>query len=299
MLYRVRQKMKRSRFESLTKGILQTPPLKVVEAPWSIVSMVSNHDVQMYLLSMKSVYARLRRGKLIVIVDRDMPQQLRDTLSGHFPGIQFAILEDIDTGVCQRGGTWERVLYLLDHAKDEYAVQVDCDTLAFGGDLKEALDCIEQNRAFTLNNGERRIEPMAESARIAQTIDTKHICVSSERLFDRYPGGDQLKYVQASSGFAGFAKGGFARARLEEFHQIMDGLIPGRWTEWGTEQVASNFAVANSPNAAVLPFPKYANFEPHVDRAKVEFFHFIGTYRFDDDYFAKMGQKVISELNAA
>jgi hypothetical protein len=118
MFTRIRKKLNRDRFYRLTRGILDTPPMPVKDANWSIVSMVSNDDVQMYLLAMKSFYARMERGKLIVIVDRDMPNELRGVLQRHFPGIRFVILEDIDTGICQRGGTWERLVYLLDHAEN-------------------------------------------------------------------------------------------------------------------------------------------------------------------------------------
>src|SRR6185437_13221905 len=115
MLYKWRARRAKERFNRLIAPILETPPMPVVDAPWSIISMVSNSDARMYILAMKSLYARLKRGKIIAIVDRDMPQQVRQTLEHHLPGIRFTILEDIDTGPCQRGGTWERILYVLEH----------------------------------------------------------------------------------------------------------------------------------------------------------------------------------------
>src|SRR5689334_9828782 len=142
MFYRLRSKYKKARFYRLTAEVLQTPPMPVVDAPWSIISMVSKSDVQMYLLSLKSFYTYIGRGKIVAIIDRDLPQESRDLLIRHFPGIRFVILEDIDTGICQRGGTWERVLHLVDHSRDEYAIQIDCDTLAFGHDIDEVLNCV-------------------------------------------------------------------------------------------------------------------------------------------------------------
>ena len=94
----------------------------IKDAPWTIVSMVSNHDIQKYLLAMKSFYARIGRGKITAIIDRDMPRKSRAVLQHHFPGIALSILEDIDVGTCQRGGTWERLLYILDHAEGEYTI---------------------------------------------------------------------------------------------------------------------------------------------------------------------------------
>jgi hypothetical protein len=106
--------------------------------------------------------------------------------------------------------------------------------------------------------------------------------------------------VRGSSGLAGFAVGGFAPVRIEEFHETLRGLLGEElWRKWGTEQCASNFAVANSPDPVVLPFPKYANFGPTLETAQSSFVHFIGTYRFLGDRFATQGREVIRELQAA
>src|SRR3974390_3102678 len=102
----------------MTRAIFDTQPMPVIDAPWSIISMVSNADVQMYLLSLKSFYPKIGRGKIVAIIDRDMPRESRMVLERHFPGIRFVILEDIDVGICQRGGTWERIVHLLDHSRD-------------------------------------------------------------------------------------------------------------------------------------------------------------------------------------
>jgi hypothetical protein len=65
--------------------------------------MVENADVPMYLLSLKSFYPKLGTGKVAAIIDRDIPQSLRDTLTQHVPGLEIVILDDIVTGECQRG----------------------------------------------------------------------------------------------------------------------------------------------------------------------------------------------------
>lgn len=296
MFYRWRTKRKRDRFYKLTHGIMDTPPMPVAEAPWSIISMVSNHDVQMYLLSLKSFYANIGRGKIVAIIDRDMPAELREVLLRHFPGIELVILEDIDAGSCQRGGTWERLVYVLDRAGEEYAIQIDCDTLTFGMDIGEVLNCVKNNTAFTLSGAKRTIVTMPEAAAMARSAHGNYIGVVSERLFDRYPGAETLRYVRASSGFAGFARGAFSRWRIDDFHREMSGLVGPRWTEWGTEQCGSNFAIANSPNAVVLPYPKYANYGPETVRGQCAFLHFIGTYRYLGDYFAELGVEAINTL---
>jgi hypothetical protein len=118
------------------------------------------------------------------------------------------------------------------------------------------------------------IQLMTEAAANAQATENDHIVIATERAFDRHPGRERLKYVRGSSGFAGFAKGGFSRARIEEFHANMTELMGERWREWGSEQCGSNFAVANSPGAVVLPYPQYTSFYPGVDVLKGKFFSF-------------------------
>ena len=115
-------------------------------------------------------------------------------------------------------------------------------------------------------------------------------------MFARYPDAG-LHYVRGSSGFAGFSRGGFTRAAITRFHQKMEELVGvKRWREWGTEQCGSNFAIANSPGAFVLPYPEYASFTPHVARQEAKFFHFIGANRFRDNYYAARGQELIGKL---
>ena len=299
MLYKWRRKLKTWNFDRQIAAILNTPPLCVIESDWSIVSMVKNRDVPMYLLCIKAFYAHLGAGHIIGIIDRDMPQALRDTLRRHVEGIELIILEDIDTGSCQRGGTWERLVFLLGRSEHRYMIQMDADILAVGPDLREMKDCITRNVAFTMADGQQFCS-MRDAALLAQAApDSQYIGTAIEQCFDRYPDGDHLRYIGGSSGLAGFARGGFSRAQIEEFHRIMQSLLPTRWREWGSEQGASNFAVANSPGAVALPYPEYGSFAPGFDCERCKCFHFIGAHRFEEGYFAKRGRTVIRQvLNA-
>jgi hypothetical protein len=106
-----------------------------------------------------------------------------------------------------------------------------------------------------------------------------------------------LRYVRGSSGFAGFCRGGVTREDLTNFHKELSVLVgEKRFREWGTEQCASNFAVANSPNALVLPYPEYASFGRPIPLNQVKLFHFIGATRFNDGYYVARGQEMIEKL---
>ncbi len=259
--------------------------------------MVSSREIPMYLLAMKSFYTRLGGGKIIAIIDRDMPQASRMMLSNHFRGIQFLILEDIEVGKIQRGGTWERLLTLVRQCEKEYVIQIDADILTVGN-IDEIIDCIKQNRSFTMN-GQTGFPIWSVEQAIAEGAksDSSHCSIAFERALAHYPDKVGNSYVRGSSGLVGLAKGCFTPAALEQFHVTMADIMGQRWLEWGTEQVGSNWVVANSPNhPLVLPYPKYANFFPALPRHKSNALHFIGTYRYDEGHFAKLAQKEIRRL---
>jgi FkbM family methyltransferase len=299
MLYRVRRKINSLRFDRAIAGITKTEPLILRDAPWCIVSMVANHDVPMYLTAIKSFYPKLGKGKVAAIVDRDMPRSLRNILSEHLVGIEFVTLEDIATDPCQRGGIWERLLYCLDRSTREFTIQLDSDTLAVGQDLSEVLDCVNANSAFTMSDGFTRLT-LAETAELARATPSNYIGIVAEAAFSRYPQAGDLHYVRGSSGFAGFARGGYTRSAIAIFHQEMEKLVGTvRWREWGTEQCGSNFAIANSPNPVILPYPEYASFNNKpMPRSDVKLFHFIGSNRFREGYFARRGQELIAALKS-
>jgi hypothetical protein len=274
--------------------------MPVAEAPWNIVSLFHKCDaytVQMYLIAIKSFYARIKRGRITLIVERDFSANVRRLMEHHLPGIEFAVFEDIDMGGCQSGGCWERLMFMLERSRDEYAIQLDSDTLTFGADINEVVHCAENNIPFTLSSLGNPIQPMLDVVESARALKTDYVGIAAERVFDRYPGVEHLKYVRASAGFTGFARGGFSRSAIETFHREGENLLGPRWREWGTEQCASSFAIANSTGSIILPYPKYANFGPETAHGTGSFLHFLGTYRYMDGYFASLAKGVIAELN--
>lgn len=207
------------------------------------------------------------------------------------------ILEDIPVGRCQRGGCWERLLSCLDWSERYYVVQMDADTLAMG-EIPEVHEAIAANRAFTLAEG-IPLQSFDEAVAWvkANVPSPTHIIDASQLAFAQHPERARLKYIRGSAGFAGFARGAVTRALAEEFHVQMEALLGRtRWREWGSEQVASNFVVANSPNPVVLPHPAYATVGPWTDLAQVRFGHFIGSHRFAGQRFAHAGAALIREM---
>ena len=88
------------------------------------------------------------------------------------------------------------------------------------------------------------------------------------------------KYVHASSGFAGFARNSVRLSDLALFSDWMYERFGKQWEEWGSEQISSNYLLANAKGAVVLPFARYACYEPPMSVGDRPFLHFIGSYRF-------------------
>lgn len=301
MLYKVRKYLTHSSFDRQTSRILETPPLKRVDAPLTIVSMVEQRDVQMYILSVKALYRRLGRGRIVAIIDADLPQKSRDLISEHLGDVEFQILEELPVYGCQRGGTWERVIFCVDRSETDYVIQIDADTLAFGP-IEEVLQCVEENRAFTLAEN-MPIQPLANWVEKGVERNSDHIVNTFELKAREFPEVDKWKYVRGSSGFAGFSKGGVTHKLLETFHAGGLKVHGERWKEWGTEQIASNFTVANSPNSIPLPYPKYATFEPEYATFQkdgitddMSLLHFIGAFRFDLGVFPMLANREIDRM---
>jgi hypothetical protein len=256
--------------------------------------MVAGYDVKMYLLAMKSLYRRLGRGKIVAIVAEDVSRSSRELIYQHLGPVKFVDIKSIDTGNCQRGGTWERLVYILDHTAQEYYIQMDCDILCVGA-IPEVLDCIEQNRAFTLADGIPK-KPLTDWVDDAIARQSDNVVFEFEKRAPDYPRAADLHYIRGSSGFAGFAKGVLSREFLEDFHCKSKALLGPRWREWGTEQIGSNFCVANSPGSVGLPKPKYLTWEHSKIPEDISLLHFLGYCRFDRGVYVRWANREIDAL---
>jgi hypothetical protein len=301
MLYRLRTKAKRWIFDWRIRGILKTKPISFVPAPWTILSMISHADVLMYLLAIKSFYSRLGRGKILIIDDGSLTAEDMRQLSIHLASPEIISRDTITIGRFPRHLMWERLACALDLSEKEYVIQLDADTVTIGP-VDQVRGCVLENRAFTLGtwwHGQEHLSARqaADYARSSPAQD--HIQIRAEMALAELPGADALKYIRGSAGLAGLAKGGFSRSAAEDFWTQMLAKFGPRFLEWGTDQIAFNFIVANSPNSYILPYPAYACFGPETEvNEGTAFLHFIGTYRFMRGEFARHGRKFIGTASS-
>ncbi|MFC7542848.1 hypothetical protein ACFQU2_29940 [Siccirubricoccus deserti] len=172
------------------------------------------------------------------------------------------------------------------------------------------VDAIVANRSFTLLgellDGKRGVlslpDFMATYNPRGSRVDPAgpaHVQSSIEGNWDQYPDPGAHRYVRGCSGFAGFALGGFKRAEAEAFSRNAEAIVGhDKWRSWGSEQVASNFLIANSRDALLLPYDRYSNYWNEAPGADMRFLHFIGTHRYSTGEYRTRTRQVIAALQS-
>jgi hypothetical protein len=287
------------RFDRTAAGVFNTAPLAVRGDSPLFLSQLCHRDVAPYLLAIKSLHRAVGQGRVIIINDGSLTRDDISILQSHIPGLEIVDIATIDTGSCPRGGTWERLVKIIELSHEHYVIQADADTLV-SGPIPEVVECWRSNQSFLLGTDcGQEIAPAATSARMARgwvdNFGWNTIGVLAEALIDGLPETAPSNYVHASSGFGGFAKGGFRLHDLEFFSNWMRGKLGSGWDRLGTEQIASNYMLANAPGAVVLPFERYACFEPHIAPGNRPFLHFIGTFRYGDGLYRQRARQFLRQ----
>lgn len=298
----IADRISRARFHKSARGILDTPPIVPRDDGVILFSMMGTRVLLAYLVAIKSVHASLKRGRVVILDDGTLTERDREVLAHHCGNPRIITIADVDTGPCPRGGTWERLLTILDLRRDNYVIQVDSDVVARGA-MPEVAQAIADGRCFTLRGEEdSELLDVAAIARQQQVYETTHVQGLIEQQMDRIdiPGHDNLRYVRGCSGFAGFAPSTDGRALAEAFSAEAQCLLGrAKWAEWGSEQVTSNFVIANTPDPLLLPYDRYMNFWDEGVPEDVRLVHFIGTYRYDRGTYARAARDTIARLRDA
>lgn len=280
----------------LCEGVRRTPPLEIGSGRLVIASLVSRRDFLMYLVAIKSFYARIGEGAICVINDGTLDSGLKRQLRDHIPKVTLLHIGDAPRLKVPKGGCWERLAWIAELSKNDYVIQLDSDTLT-RRPLPEVCDSWRQETPFILA-GDRsgaRVLPRAEISRNAALLPGNHVQTVLERCLDSVHGLDPL-YVRGSGGFFGVPRGALSFDRIEQWSAIMAGQLGRRWSEWGTEQASVNYLLANMGGLRVLEPPKYTNRWRDAPGEESAFIHFIGTNRFDGQFYALESRKMIREL---
>lgn len=299
------RKFREMRHLAAARAILATPPVAPGEDGVILFSMIGRRVLLPYLVAAKSLRCRLGMGRFVILDDGTLTGADKAAIARHLGGPVIIHIDDVDTGDCPRGGTWERLLTLLDLRRDSYVIQFDSDTVTLGP-VPEIASAIAAGRSFTLR-GEADSEflPLPEiSANTPpgahRDNPQTHVQGAIESVIDEVaiPGrAAVLRYVRGCSGFAGFAPGDEGRALAEQFSREAERLLGAqRWSEWGSEQVTSNFVISNEHDPLLLPYERYLNFWNEPVSPDAAFVHFIGTYRYHRDAYLAATRAAIAAL---
>ena len=282
----------------LCAGISRTPPLALKPGGAVILSMVTARDLVMYLGAVKSFYAQFGAGRVVVINDGSLGSDHLRQLQDNIRGVEILHIADAPRRSVPRGGCWERLLWMAELAKDAYVIQLDADTLT-RGPIPEVCEAAARGLPFILS-GDRegaRIQSREEISRLSRLSASRHVQIVLEQLLAEI---EPLQpfYVRGSAGFFGLPRGVLSLDAIEQWSQTMERALGPRWSEWGTEQATVNYLIANLDGTQILQPPRYTNrWRERPDEASA-FIHFIGTNRFDGQYYARETRKAIRALKA-
>lgn len=299
MFYTLRNKLNFAWFNFNTKSILKTASIKFDSRSSVVcVTQICHRDVFAYLLAIKSFIRFISLKKIYALDDCSLTAHDKSVIHKHINHVEIIPITEVENRRCPVGGCWERILFISDCVKDNYVVQLDSDTLTVDN-IPEVIEAVNENRSFTLGTWtNQEIEPMETTWQYVASSDSSHVQIIAEKSFHKLPNFNQLKYVRGNAAFSGFSSGSVLRPKVEDFSQQMAKNIGAIWSNWGSEQVASNYIISNSLQAMVLPYPKYTGFSPEIDAQGSSLLHFIGAHRFKKGVYVKMAKDILEKLKA-
>ena len=298
---RIVRRLRELQLMHAARGILSTAPIAAQDDGVVLLSMIGTRVLLPYLLAVKSLHARLGRGRIVILDDGTLTPRDKAVLAHHCDRPPIIPIALVDTGPCQRGGTWERLLTILDLRRGAYVIQLDSDVVVLGR-VDEVAEAVAAGRSFTLRGGpDSELLAPAEVAAFARAhMDggAPHMQWVIEAAMEnvRIAPRDRVRYVRGCSGFAGFAPSGEGRLLAEAFSAEAERLIGLRWREWGSEQVTSNFVIANEADPLILPYDRYLNYWQQDIPADAAIVHFLGTNRYHAGRYADAARQVIASL---
>jgi len=291
-------KLNKKLFDYNSKFILDTKPIEYrYDKNVIVLSMVHHAALEMYLVAIKSFLYYFCKASVHVLDDGSLTEEDKSKINHHIPNVVITHINDVDTTGFPKGGCWERLLHICELTQDAYVIQLDSDTLT-RAPLFEVYDAIEHQRGFTITDFKwKKAVDVGYLANIVENWSKKwsriHVQPQSEAIFEQLPFFEKnRKYIRGCSGFAGFPKNQISRDSLKAFsQQVSEAIGDQKWSEWGSEQVASNVMISQMQDALTLHWPLYINYSRSFDKfskLNASFIHFIGSDRFYDRFYGKM-----------
>jgi hypothetical protein len=306
MIDRLIRKAREAAHLAQCKAVFATPPITPHQDGVVVFSMIGTRVVAPYLVAAKSFLRALGRGRIVLLDDGSLTSADKAVLAAHLGHPEIRSIHDVDTGDAPRGGCWERLMTLIDLSARDYVIQLDSDTVTLGA-VDEVRAAIDAGSSFTIlggTDGEAQglktltdfrsdVYPEGPDALPAAA----HVQTQIEARMDRLPDANTRRYIRACAAFTGFAPGSVTRADAQAFSRAADATVGADvWKQWGSEQVASNYLVANTPDPVLLPYARYFHFWNDGDRSDPGLVHFPGTHRYTGNTYARATAAALTSL---
>lgn len=292
-----------ARHDRAIAAIMDTPPIRPSDDGLVLFSMMGRAVMLPYLVAVKSLWHHLRRGRVVIMDDGTLTDADRALLAQHCGNPEIIPIASVERGPFPKGGTWERFLTILDRRRNEYWIQLDSDTVTLGP-VPEIAQAVADNCSFALPGCEKGTIGALPVAEIAHRLypagpEDGHVQTRIESRLNTISPQRNWRYIRGCSGFAGFAAGGAGRPLAAEFLAEMERMVGREDTHiWGTEQIASNFQLANESELLALPYDRYLNYWDKPWQEQAAFVHFVGTHRYTRGAYRRASQKAIKLMQA-
>lgn len=295
------EKFMKLRFGRVARGVRNTPPITYRESKSvTILSMVGNDTVDMYLLAIKSFMKNFGYGNIEVINDGSLTEGDINVLHDHIPGVNISESSMIDTLNCPSYISWKRLFRAQQLAESSYVIQLDSDTLSLGP-LVDVHNHVQSNTGFLTGskrwNGPVDVEFLHG---IVSQWKSTHVQARAENNFKYlsfFKNG--TKYLRGCAGFAGYPKNFANVDNIAELSENIQYYVGEDWIKWGSEQTATMCLISKCQGSKILPWPYYQNYGMPFSSEKIasmNLVHFIGSNRFKDSEYLKLSKMVIKSL---
>ena len=299
MFYNLRKKLNLLYFNAKTNRIRNKANVATnPESKLIIVTLLCENDLNMYLVAISSL-CRFVTPRKVVVVSDNLSEKSQNILRSCIEGVKILPVNECREPGLPIGGCWERLATILRHLDEGYVMQMDADTITLQRP-DELLDAIDRNVSCTIiSKPDCKKVTFSEIARLVSVWDSDHVQVDSEKALAECRQAETRLYVRGCAAYTGFAQGSSGLNDLKSFSQeLEEKLGKERWRTWGTEQVASNYIIANSPDSVLLPFELYPYYDPAKKNGNenIKLFHFIGTHRFKEGKYLALALELIGSL---
>jgi hypothetical protein len=254
-------------------GVLHTAPLEQSSAGPSIASLLGTADVLPYLVAVKSLHQRLRRGRFTILDDGTLTGEDRAILAHHCGDPEIVPHQAVRRGTLPAGGAWALLMTVLDRRAGQYWIALDPHTVTLG-ELPEVEAAMASNRSFALVAD-------GPSGGPARRLERRLAVICGTRGW---------RYRSGCAGLTGFAAGGTGRALAEAFHGTLAAL-----GEIATAEAARNLILANEAEPALLPRQRYRRHHDGRPGQGLALVHFPNGAR-DGEPYTEASRAAISSL---